>query len=556
MTKTSARPDRYAPYPVQLREGMTAEEIYAAYGLTCPPRIATLRNPARKTYGPAVARISAQLGMPMMPHQRYKVDTALEVNPATGELVYRDVTALVPRQAGKTTVILSVKTHRALAFPKEVRRHARHQRGRQRILYAAQKRIDARDKFVDDHLPILKASPLASRFTSREGQGKEAILWDTGALDAITSNTEDAAHGKWLDLGVEDEFFHAEDARLEQAFSPAMLTRWSAQHWRVSTEGTEKSAYLADKVDIGREAAAAANAGEQTTICYFEWSNLDDPYDDPATWLSCMPALCPNEDGPCECSPYWRHTVTLATIRAELAKMQKDIPGFERAYLNRRRGQKPPPDPNLPTAQEWSGSVLVREQPTEKLAFGIELHMERRFGAIVAVWLNEDGVRRHMRVIEFLPGIDWVPGRAAELNERWEPLAWGMGLGGPCGTLLTPLKEAGIKAPEAGEDFAWGMLATPTSRQLAAGCGLVVDGIRGTTVDGVHKPTLFHEDQKALNDAFGDARTRPSGDAFTWARRAGGDVTCLQAGTSGLWALETYKHLERVSSYDPLANIG
>ncbi|NIL64907.1 hypothetical protein [Salinispora arenicola] len=106
--------------------------------------------------------------------------------------------------------------HRALAFPRQARRHAPQQVGRQRILYAAQKRQDARDKLIDDHLPVLLASPLANRFRARLRGGSEALIWDTGAIDGITANTEDAGHGKTLDLGVEDEFFHAEDARLEQ----------------------------------------------------------------------------------------------------------------------------------------------------------------------------------------------------------------------------------------------------------------------------------------------------------------------------------------------------
>jgi hypothetical protein len=553
---TSARPDRFEPYPVRLHEGMSPEEIYAAYGLTCPPRVGTLRRPERKTYGTAVARVSAKLGMPMMPWQRYAVDVALEVNPASteAELAYRDVTLLVPRQSGKTSVVLGVKTHRAIAFPSEVRKHRRGQVGRQRILYAAQKRQDARDKVFDDHLPILLASAFATRFKKREGTGKEGLIWDTGAIEGVTANTETAGHGKSLDLGVEDEFFHAEDARLEQAFSPAMLARWSPQHWRVSTEGTAKSLYLAAKVDIGRAAAEKANTGVETTICYLEWSNLDDPHDAEATWYSCMPALCPEPSGECRCSPHWRHTARVATIRSELEKFSEDVEGFERAYLNRRKGSKPPPDPNLPTPQEWKGSVAVKTEPTERLVFGIELHMERRCGAIVAAWLNADGVKRHWRVIEFLPGIDWVVARAAALNEKWEPLGWSMGLGGPCRTLVTPLAEVGIKVPEQGEEFVWGNLATPNAQQLAAGCGLVVDGIRGIkTADEVHRPTLFHEDQQVLNTSFGDARTRPSGDAFTWARRAGGDVTCIQAGTSALWALEQYKHIPRQQDSDPSA---
>jgi hypothetical protein len=356
---TSEPLERSTVRPMVLQPGMSPAEIFAAYGLTCPPRVGTLRNPARKTYGPAAAKIAAKLGQPFMPWQRYAADVALEVDPETHELAYRDVTALVPRQSGKTTLVLAIKAHRALAMGKEAEKYRPSQGRRQRILYAAQKRQDAREKFVDDHLPILLASPLAKRFRPRLTNGSEALIWDTGAYDGITSNTETAGHGKTLDLGFEDEFFAAEDARLEQAFSPAMVTRWSPQHWRVSTEGTEKSLYLASKVDLGRLVVAS---GEQSQICYLEWSDLDGDADDEQTWLRCMPALCPTP-GDCTCSPHWRHTVTLKTIRGEREKFQKTPDEFDRAYLNRRKGSSLPPDPNLPPPAKWAAQVNERAAP-------------------------------------------------------------------------------------------------------------------------------------------------------------------------------------------------
>ena len=567
-TKTSsARADRYTPYEVRLWPGMSREEIWAAYGLTCPPRIGTVRDPSRKTYGTAVARISAKLGMPMMPWQRYGVDVALEVDPDTQALAYRDVTFLVPRQSGKTSIILGVKSHRALAFPGEVRRHAPQQVGRQRILYAAQKRQDAREKLIDDHLPVLERSPLASRFRARLRGGSEALIWDTGAIDGITANTEDAAHGKTLDLGVEDEFFHAEDSRLEQAFSPAMLTRWSPQHWRVSTEGTEKSLYLAAKVELGRE---IAEAGQPSTICYLEWSDLDGAYDDPQTWLRCMPALCPNEDGPCRCgvdergTQRWRHTVTLDVIRSELAKAT-EIADFERAYLNRRRGSKAPPDPNVPPVARWNELVDARQAPGAVgstgpcvlknhrlgrgvVAFGIACDWQGNAGAIVAAWPGEDPVKHHLRVIEYKPGIDWLPDRCQALDKKWKPVGWGVDLGGgPTRQLEQPLKEVGIKLPESPGDPRRGDVASPLVRDTAAYTATLLGEVRGGT--------LRHEAQEALTAAYKVARTKPSGDVWLLDRKTSGNVLCLQAAISALFALETRKHLAE-EDYDPLANIG
>src|SRR5690606_10800060 len=116
----------------------------------------------------------------------------------------------------------------------------------------------------------------------------------------ISANTEKAAHGETLDMGVIDEAFAQEDNRLEQAFKPAMITRDQPQLWYLSTAGTVKSTLLRQKVDTGRQVTLAqaelANADVETTdelrACYFEWSAPPeiDP-GDPATWWSCMPAL-------------------------------------------------------------------------------------------------------------------------------------------------------------------------------------------------------------------------------------------------------------------------
>lgn len=543
-TKTKTSSALLDPDRIELRPGMSAAEIFDAYGLTCPPRIGTLRDPSRKTFGCAVAKVARKLGQPLMPWQRYAADVALEVDSLTDELVYRDVTLLVPRQSGKTTLILAVKAHRALAMGRIAKKFNPSQGARQRIRYAAQSRNQAREKFVEDHLPVLQASAYAGRFQARLASGSECIIWDTGAYDGITSNTETAGHGPTLDLGIEDEFWAAEDTRLEQAFSPAMITRWSPQHWRVSTEGTEKSTYLASKVTLGREIVESGLAG---SVCYLEWSNLDGPMDQPSTWLTCMPAMCPTP-GSCRCSPSWRHTVTVKAIHGELAKMASDPEDFERAFLNRRRGSKPKPDPNVPAYLLWSNLVdpepLV---PGDPLAFGIELLLDRSAAAIVAVWLGADGKYR-IKVIEYNPGIAWVVPRAASLNERWKPVAWGMGLAGPCASLVQPLAGIKIIRPASEAVAQRGQLYVPTGQEYAGACGAVADRVRNGTI--------LHEDQHSLNEAWKAARSKVNGDSWTWHRRAAAaDLSTLVAGTVGLAALERRKHLPRADAYSAVNNI-
>lgn len=64
------------------------------------PRWATERTD-RPTRGDTAAMVAAKLGFGLMPWQRQVLDTALEVNPETGKLAYRQVMVTCPRQAGK-----------------------------------------------------------------------------------------------------------------------------------------------------------------------------------------------------------------------------------------------------------------------------------------------------------------------------------------------------------------------------------------------------------------------------------------------------------------------
>src|SRR6266545_4783159 len=135
----------------------------------CPPLFATPRDPARKTLGPAVARVAKALGTPLMPWQRLVADVAMEVDPRTGLLVYSEVVVTTPRQQGKTKLELGALVHRARTWPGS------------RMLYSAQDRIHARAKWEDDHVATLKRSPFADEFGVRYQRGDEAIRWHNGS---------------------------------------------------------------------------------------------------------------------------------------------------------------------------------------------------------------------------------------------------------------------------------------------------------------------------------------------------------------------------------------
>lgn len=508
------------------------QAIYAKYGLTCVPRYATLRNFDNPTYGGKVAKIAAALGTPLMPWQRYTADVSLEIDPATGIFVYRKVGCTVPRQSGKTSLILPTACHRGMAWQK------------QRILYAAQSGTAAREKWEDDHVDALLASRLANRIRVRKANGREAIIWKaTRSLHGITTNTEKAGHGKTLHQAFADEYFAQVDYRLDAAWSPAMITVVNAQRYWFSTAGTSKSIPLNAERERGRQ---IVESGEPTRTAYFDWSAPDGAdYTDPAVWFGCMPALCPNPDrtGVCRCSATWRHTVTEQSVRAELESLE--LVEFLRAYMNwTREDDEVEADPNVPTLAAWE--LLSDEQAAggEVLALAIDVNPKRDYASISAVGEGPDGLRRIV-VLEHGPGTHWVVKRAVELQASMKPVAWALDDKSPAGTLIQPLERAGIKRQS--KEPRRGELWIPSLAELTASCGQFADGVRQADV--------VHLGQPELAAAIVGARTRPIGDgAWAWGRKLGApDITPLVSATLALAAYERFKHLG--VDYDPVSNI-
>jgi hypothetical protein len=355
--------------------------------------------------------------------------------------VHREAGLSVSRQQGKTELILGLQVHRAMAWH------------RQNIIYAAQDRNMARQRWEDEFWEKISDSDLAKRARIRKSNGNEKILWPaTRSRMGITANTESAGHGPALDLGIIDEAFKHEDDRLEQAFSPAMTTRPMAQLWWASAGGTTKSVWLNKKRAIGRALIEQAwKSGEWPGVCYFEWFAPEDmPRDDPATWYATLPAL--------------GHTVTESVIAAELVKL--DPAEFDRAYLNRTRKPTPPSDPNVPKGK-WPGLVDDSSKPVaDRVALALDVSQDRKHASIAAASLRADG-KVHLEVVARRSGTDWVVPAMVRLHRLWKPVAVAVAsAGAPAGSLIDDLIAAGIDVPKDKEHPVRGDLAVMRSGDI------------------------------------------------------------------------------------------
>jgi len=264
------------------------------------PRYATVRTD-RPTHGPALRETAALLGTDFMPWQSDVSDVALEH--ADGRMAYRDVAVTVPRQSGKTTIMLALIVHRLIAAPDQA------------VLYGAQTRIAARGKLFDVLWPRVRRSPLGPMFKLERAMGYETLRCSNGSTLRLLSSEESAGHGDTLDLVVLDECWSMGPST-EQGVRPAMVTRKNAQLWMLSTAGTDKSVWWRSKVEAGR---LSAQTGGDKGLAYFEWSAGEDlAVMDSASWPLFMPAL--------------GHTIDESVVEADLAVMAPAE--WRRAYAN------------------------------------------------------------------------------------------------------------------------------------------------------------------------------------------------------------------------------
>lgn len=483
--------------------------------LSCPPRFGTPRDLDAPTHGPNIAYFAAQLGTPFIPWQQHVADVATEVNPDTGRLRYREVVITVPRQSGKTAFLLAKSVWRALSLGAH---------GPQRLVYTAQDRNSAKQKFEEEQVPLLwyEGSPFAPYMKSkpRTTNGSEGIRWRNGSTYGLLATKETSGHGKSLDDGTIDEAFAQVDTRLEQAFIPAMNTRPEPQLYVVSSAGwSDRPSYLWPKVQLGRELVAeqlqALAGGERhaSQTAYFEWSAPEgaDPFDE-ALWATYMPAL--------------GVLTPVEAIRFALDKAVKSgkLADFERAYMNLwvRSVELKVKRPIPPAA--WEATLDRQSSITDPVVFAVGVREDLGQAYIAAVGRRTDGAL-HAEIIDARPGTTWVVPRLVELRASWSPTAIGWCKAGPAGVLAGDAIAAGLDAK------------TLSSTDLAAAYGDLYSEI--TTVDDEDRPTrrrFYHLDSPALAAAVDGAvkHELPGGAWYVSRTRSSADVAPLEAVALGV----------------------
>lgn len=446
--------------------------------------------------GPAVAKLAAAMGTPLMPWQHRVVDTALEVD-ARGVYRYAGALITVPRQSGKTTLLRPVTLHRCLTIP------------RASTWLTAQTRNDARDTW-EQTVEVIEMSPLGKLTAVRRTNGSEALtVKATRGRFRVFAPGETALHGKTTHLVAVDEVwaFTLEDgAALDQAIIPTQVTVPGAQIWRVSTLGNGRSGWLRRMIDAER---AKLKAGEPSRIAFFDWG-------------------VPDDEDPSDVATVIRHHPAVGhTIGPEAIQSAYEMIGggaeFARAYGNVWVST----DTYVVVPAVWDRARLVDVVGTVgftgRVAFGVEVHADRSGAVIVAAGHTADG-RQVLEVVDDKAGLGWVLDRLLELCRKYRPLAVVIDPYGPGRSVHAALTQQRRIRPPIHEDY--------TAGDFVMACGELLDGL----VDG----TVRHRSHAALDRSVEATAPRMVREQVAFSREMtadGGSPAALIAAALALYGL-------------------
>ena len=463
-----------------------------------------------------------------MPWQQHVADVSLEIDPDTGELWYEEVVITVPRQSGKTTLLLALMVWRCVTMARRL--------GPQTVTYLAQRRQSARKKLEREFIPALRrarglvevaharARPVKpTDFKPSMNNGSEHVLWGTQSYLQIEAVGETSSHGDVLDMSVIDEAFVHEDDLVEQAVDAATVTRRSPQTCVISTAGNRRSRFLWRKVLAGR---AACERGEHGRTAYFEWSVPDDAqWDDPNVWAQFLPAL--------------GHTITLARLLARLEKAQRNpdevdedgyepgVAGFRRGYLNQWVDPPQLQDADRPSeisAEVWMSEPLkdTDSKIVGTAVVGVGVSKGGVSASVVVAGRRADGLP-HVETLERAAGTWWVESyvRAVMVSHSGVLVAWDNA--GPTRVIAPELMRAA-----GGKD---------KCRPLA---GREWSGACEAFALAVAEQRIRHLGDVFLEDAVAGGFRLVTGAGWVWdMNEAQADITPLTAATAALRALES-----------------
>lgn len=480
------------------------------------PRVERRPLSASQSFGAEAVELAALAGLTLEDWQVAGLDLMLATR-SDGRWACREYAELLGRQQGKTT---GLGAPRALAGLLLL--------GEQLVMWSAHEYKTAIEAFLRIRTALLTLGEDAglNRIALDDGRilvkvnntnGEEGFELSTGQRLRFIARSKGSGRGFTGDCNIIDEAY-AYTRQQQSALAPTMLARPYAQTVYLSSPPLNGMAgevlfALRDRAEKGddrlgwRDWGLAVSLDDVAKMSPRERAAF---LNDRRNWVATLPAL-------------GRGRVTEEAV--DQLRRELDDLDFARELLG-CWPQQATARGNLIDPELWRDRADPESRPGEALVLAFDVSPGGRSAAIASSGRRDDG-RLHMKVVDYRAGTGWVADRLVELRDRWQPKRVMFDPAGPAGALEADLLAAGIE------------LEKCTGREMAQACGALDNDLK--------EDRARHCDQQALNEAVAQATSRPSGDAWAWARKdTTADICPLVAVTVAAHGFRLYGSQEEV----------
>ena len=464
--------------------------------------------PFGETLGPEVADLAALAGFAPDPEQALALDAMFALG-GDGRSAAFEFAVVCPRQNLKTGLLKMAALGWLFVTDQKL------------IVWSAHEMRTTREAFRDLTNLIVNCPPLRKRLAGgvsngiMSGNGNESIelaptpACPEGQRILFKARTNGGGRGLTGDKVILDVAFALKASHMGSLL-PTLSARPDPQVVYASSAGLADSEILRSIRDRGRKG--------DPSLAYMEFCAPDGV---------CADERCSHLVGVEGCgldeerwvrmaNPAIGRRISLEHIIAE----RRALP--PREFARERLGWWDEPDISegpLISADAWSRLTDVKSQPVDPVAFSVYVNKSQTSAAIGVAGYRSDG-RTHVGVVPAvsgqpetsLPGLGWIPGRVAELCERW----------GPCAVVIDERSEAGSLI----DDLAsLGVAVTKTNATaMANACGSFLAAVK--------EGDLRHQGSASLAASVTAGKRRDLADAWAWDRKdPGSDITQLVAVT-------------------------
>lgn len=505
--------------PIGVRVGSQTPRVRNA-----PPYVSTL--------GGEAAELMAQVGKPLLPHQREWCEDSMGRR-ADGKWSSYESGIFEARQNGKGVNIEARELYSLFILQTR------------RIIHSAHLFDTSREAF-ERLMEIIDGSDWLTKRVAQvnRAHGKEGITliprYGGGSLK-YKARTVHGARGFSGELIVLDEAYALTSAHMA-AISPILATLPNPAILYASSPPDDKTGPMPE--DAFLPSVRKRGLAVDPRMTYWEFSPPE-KYDpsDVDVWYQCNPSLgyLIQEEFLADQFRIFLGAGKVQNFSTEHLGVWPEEAARQWAVISE--------DAWTNAGDAGSKMTVTTPAPTEgnPVVFAAWISPDREHGAIAVVGPREDG-DLHGEVIEHKNKTTWMLDRAVKLVKKWRPRRFVVDAGGATGSLVADLQAALV--PEYLEE-----ITLLSSRDVAKGYGSFVDAVDPQAQDEDEEPVKrLRVREKApfpATTAVAGATTRRIGDGTTWDSRENTvDISPLRALTD---ALQGYLTLPKAEPYYPPA---